>query len=425
MQNHTLQHEIHWIALSLTLGPRSPLLKPLLAHFETPEAIFAATEAAIREALPDIGQGTLSSLLRKDKEKEAVRIAHWCHRNGVSILTPDAPTYPSRLREIDEPPAVLYCRGTLPALESRPAIGVVGTRSADAYGEHVTYKLSFELAAAGVVIVSGMAAGLDAIAAAAALNAGGETVAVLGCGIDLVYPKHHGKLAAEIAEHGAILTEYAPGTRPNGWNFPMRNRIISALSNGVLVVEAGENSGALITARYALVQGKALFAVPGDITSPRSVGTNRLLAEGALPALSAGEMLSQFQFLYRENLRLSAVPEAMQYSTVTPEALRRYGLRLTDSERPTAVPSTRRRERVRPDRQETEASAPAATAAPPDRSCLTPRQRELYALLPDTAFSVDCLTTQGVPVAEAISTLTVFEIYGLIVSRPGATFEKK
>ena len=421
-----IKHEENWIALAEALGPRSPLLKPLLAHFETPEAILTADATAIREAVPDIGEGILSAITRGRTQKAAARIALWCHRNGVRILTYDGTDYPTRLCEIDEPPAVLYCRGHLPIPETPLTVGVVGTRKADAYGEGVTYKLSFELAASGALIVSGMAAGLDGIAAAAALNAGGTTVAVLGCGIDLVYPKQHTRLAAEIAAHGTILTEYPPGTPPNGWNFPMRNRIISALSSGLLVVEAGENSGALITARYAVLQGKPLFAVPGDITSPRSAGTNRLIADGAIPVLNTEEMLEHFRFLYRGALHMEVLAEAVQYSTLTPDALRRYGLHMSgETFASLSASKTAKSHRKDAQKQEKKAVSAAQETPAPDTSALTPRQKELFAMLPDKAFAVDVLTVAGVPVSEAVSTLTVFEIYGMVRSIPGGMFEKK
>lgn len=424
-----MKHEQAWVTLAEALGPRSPFLRTLLGHFETPEAILEADEGALRAVLPDIGQGILSALVNKKTEKDAARIVAWCHRNGVRILTLDHEDYPSPLREIDEPPAVLYCRGRMPLLDGRLTVGVVGTRRADAYGERVTYKLSFEMAAAGAVIVSGMAAGLDAIAAAAALNAGSDTIAVLGCGIDIVYPSQHTRLAAEIAEHGAIITEYAPGTKPNGWNFPIRNRIISALSSAVLVVEAGESSGAMITARYAILQGKSLFAVPGDITSPRSVGTNRLIADGAIAALDASEMLEHFRFLYRDAIRIERLPEAMQYSAITAEALRRFGLRLIeDGKEKESVPERREKGARRKKQKEAKEQENPITVQEkplPDTSPLTPRQKELYDMLGEENFSVDHLTARGVPVSEAASTLTVFEIYGLVRSLPGGVFSKR
>ena len=209
----------------------------------------------------------------------------------------------------------------------------------------------------------------------------------------------------------------------------MRNRIISALSSAVLVVEAGEISGALITARYALLQGKPLFAVPGDITSPRSVGTNRLIADGAIAALDASEMLEHFRFLYRDAIRIERLPEAMQYSAITAEALRRFGLRLTeDAKEKENVPEHReKRIRRKKEKEIAEQQNPITVQEKPlpDTSPLTPRQKELYDMLGDGSFSVDHLTARGVPVSEAASTLTVFEIYGLVRSLPGGVFSKR
>lgn len=427
------ESEKSWVALAETVGPRSPVLKALLKRFSTPQAVLTADETALREVWPEVGNGTLLALKNGAVEREADRIVSWCSRNGVRILTPADGDFPACLREIDEPPAVLYCRGKLPDMDKRLTVGIIGTRRPDAYGEQVTYKLSFELAAAGAVIVSGLAEGLDGLAAAGALNAGGETVAVLGCGIDMVYPRQHTRLRDEILQHGAVVTEFSPGTPPNGWNFPIRNRIISALSKGVTVVEAGERSGTLITARYALLQGKALFAVPGDITSPRSVGTNRLLADGALPALGTEQMLSHFRFLYRETLQLKELPPLAPCAELNPQALRRFGLSMQEAYRP-AEPVKKRTKRRKNDKTAETVSKNAETATesamqterpPADLSVLTPRQRELYALLPEGPFSVDVLLSHSVPVAEAVGSLTVFEIYGLLSSCPGGMFEKK
>ncbi len=418
-----MQHEQNWITLAETLGPRSHALKPLLAHFGTPEAIFAATEEEILSVLPGLGRGTLTALLRSSRAEEARRIAQWCHRNGVAILTYDSEDYPARLRAIDEPPAVLYCRGRLPQLDDRMVLAVVGPREADAYGEDVAYKLSFELAAAGVLIVSGMADGIDGVAAAAAISAGGETVAVLGSGIDIVYPAHHTRLASEILEHGAILTEYAPGTKPHGYNFPIRNRIISALSGAVLVPEADDRSGALITARYALLQGKELFAVPGDINNPRSAGTNRLLLNGASMALTAEDVLSSFRFLYHDSINEKALLESVQHSVLTKDVARRFGLHLAPRDDTPAPEAKKKRSFLKKSREVEKPATPVLRE--PDLSSLSPRQRELFALLPNTPFTVDVLTSAGVGVAEAAACLTVLEIYGLLASVPGGMYQKK
>lgn len=422
-----MQHEENWIILAEILGPRSAQLRPLIEAFGSPEAIFAADESALRAVLPHAGVGTLKALMTRKGADVARATALWCHSNGVRILPLDSVDYPLPLRELDEPPAVLYCRGRLPDFSGRAAVGVVGTRRADAYGEQVAYKLSFELAAAGAVIVSGMADGLDGIATAAALNAGGVAIAVLGCGIDVTYPRHHGKLMRECGECGAVISEFLPGTPPNGYNFPIRNRLISALSDAVLVVEAGEHSGALITARYAVMQGRTLYAVPGDITAARSVGSNRLLQAGARPALSAEDVLSPLRTRYHSTLSDKALCEAVQYSTLTPEALTRFGVRCHGIE-PTEAekPVKEKRKRKTRGKEVLQAVEPTSAAIDPDLGALTPRQRDLYALLPaDTPFTVDHLTERGIPVSEAVGTLTVLEIYGLLASKPGGVYVRK
>lgn len=412
-----------WIALAEILGPRSPSFLPLIEHFGTPEAIFAANRAELQAAAPELGSGALGAILRGAERTNAAKILYWCRRNGVRVLCYDHEGYPSALRSIREPAVVLYALGNFPDGEKDFATGVVGTRHADEYGATVAYKLSFELAAAGSVIVSGMADGIDGIASAAAIDAGGRTVAVLGCGIDIAYPRHHARLMREIAQSGAVLTEYAPGTRPNGWNFPVRNRIISALSGALLVVEGGEQSGALITARYAALEGKPVFAVPGDITNPRSRGTNLLLHSGAELALSADDVLSSFRFLYRDAVREQAFLEAQQYSALSPEKLRAHGVRFDFAEKPA------KKERIFAKKtglpaENPAGQAPVAAPAEKDLSVLTAEQKKMYLLLPDEPFTLDTLTAAGYAVSEASATMTMFEIYGLAAAIPGGRYQK-
>jgi DNA protecting protein DprA len=311
-------------------------------------------------------------------------------------------------------------------------VGIVGPRHTDAYGESVTYKISFELSAAGAVIVSGLAEGVDGIATAAALLAGGTPIAVLGCGIDVTYPRHHTRLLSECAERGAVITEYAPGTPPNGYNFPIRNRLISALSDAVLITQAGENSGALITARYAALQGRPLYAVPGNVTSPLCAGSNRLLQSGAYPVLEARDILSPLLPCYHKALSEKQFTEAAQFSALDTEKLQKLGVRLcaentapvSAAQEETAPKRKKERKAKREKTPKTQERVPETVQAP-DLSALTPRQRELYAMLPPDPFTADVLTARGVPISEAASTLTLMEIYGLVASRPGGMFELK
>ncbi len=415
-------HIAAWVALSLALGPRSKRFSLLYAHFGSPEAILAADSAEIRAVLPDIGDGALASLCYERQADEVARILYYCERAGVRILVPDGEDYPKSLLAIAEPPVVLYCRGKLPAFGKHPVVGMVGTRSMDAYGERMAYKISFEMAAAGAVIVSGMADGIDGVCAAAALDAEAPTVAVLGCGIDQVYPRHHQRLFSEIAEFGAVLTEYAPGTQPHHRHFPARNRLISALSEAVVVVQGDEKSGALITARYALLQGKSLFAVPGNVDNPRSVGCNLLLRAGARVALCAEDVLTHFRFLYREHISAVMPDEAMQYSAVSDEKLRAHGVRPASED---GRGKKKRTERVSPEEPvKDEEAHPSPTFLAEALTSLDDRGREIYALLPDTTFTVDNLVGAGIPAGEAVAAMTLFEILGIVSSHRGGTYQK-
>jgi len=231
---------------------------------------------------------------------------------GIAVLTWEDDLYPallSELRAIDHAPPVLYMRGTLDESDIW-ALAIVGTRSISAYGRQVAHRLAADLAANGLCIVSGLARGVDAEAHSAALEVGGRTIAVLACGLDTIYPPEHRQLAAKIIQNGALLSPFALGTNPEGKNFAPRNRVMSGLARGVLVVEASDKSGALVSAGYALEQGREVFAVPGNITAHGSNGTNRLIQDGAHPVLAAQDVL--------EVLKLEQVAQYVQAASVLP-----------------------------------------------------------------------------------------------------------
>jgi DNA processing protein len=229
-------------------------------------------------------------------------------RANVTVLTWDDADYPSNLREIDAPPPVLYVRGRLYPADAI-AIAVVGTRRASAYGREVAHMSATEFAHNQVTVVSGLALGVDAIAHKAALAAGGRTLAVLGSGVDQLYPAQNRELAHQIIENGAIISEYPLGTRPEANNFPPRNRIISGLSRGIVVVEAGTQSGSLITATFAAEQGRDVFAVPGSILHPGSTGCNQLIRDGAVPFLSVNDVLDHL------DLARFTIQQAVRHTT--------------------------------------------------------------------------------------------------------------
>jgi DNA processing protein len=229
---------------------------------------------------------------RFQRQFDEARFRAALEAQGVCFVGRSEPSYPQRLRELHDPPAGLFLRGAGAVdLLARPAVAVVGARACSSYGSQVARLLGRELAAAGLVVVSGLARGIDGEAHRGALEAGGMTVAVLGCGVDRDYPAAHAQLAARIRAASLVVGEYAPGVEPAPWRFPARNRIIAALAEATVVVEARERSGALITADFALEAGREVFAVPGEITSTLSIGTNALLRLGATPLTSAADVL--------------------------------------------------------------------------------------------------------------------------------------
>ncbi len=281
----------YWLGFSLVKGVGPVRTRRLLECFGTLQAAWDASPQALRDA--GLDRRALNSLLETRRRVDLAAEVARLDKLGIALLTWQDDDYPAllrQLREIDHAPPVLYMRGSLVPTDEW-ALAVVGSRSATPYGRQVTYQLTSELAASGLTIVSGLARGIDAEAHEAALDAGARTIAVLACGLDEIYPPEHRGLAARIVQQGALMSPFPLGTNPHAANFSARNRALSGLARGVLVTEAGEKSGALITAGHALEQGREVFAVPGNITAHGSAGTNRLIQDGAHPVLSAGDVL--------------------------------------------------------------------------------------------------------------------------------------
>ena len=283
-----IEPQAFWVGFNQIKGIGSVRIRSLLDYFgDLEQAWFASSEQLL-------SAGLKARLVEKivDFRNQANLELLWekVQCKGITVLTWLDDDYPLRLKEIDQSPPVLYLRGTLQEEDSW-AVAIVGTRRVTPYGRQVTEELGAYLGRHGVTVISGLARGVDAIAHQAALKAGGRTIAVFGCGVDRIYPPEHRQLADRIMENGSLISDYPIGTPPEGINFPPRNRIISGLSLATVVIEASEQSGAIITANFAAEQGREVFAVPGTIFAPQSKGTNRLILQGARPLLEIQDVL--------------------------------------------------------------------------------------------------------------------------------------
>lgn len=300
----------YWLGFNQVKGIGPAKLQALLGHFGSAERAWGATPEQL--AAIGVDTRTIESFLETRATLDLEQALAQAIESGIGVLTWDSPDYPELLRQIATPPPVLYVRGQLEPVD-RWAVAVVGTRRLSAYGKIITRELVAGLVANGITIVSGLARGIDGIAHRTALELNGRTIGVLGSGLDQLYPPEHKTLADQICRgQGAILSEYMLGTLPDGRNFPARNRVISGLSLGVVVIEAGERSGALITSRFAVEQDREVFAVPGNINSPVSIGTNRLIQQGAKLITGIDDILDEL------NLRM--VADQTELLTVVPDS---------------------------------------------------------------------------------------------------------
>jgi DNA processing protein len=302
-----------WVALSLIPGVGSVLFKRLLDEFKTPEAVFTASSKELLR-VEGIGEKVAGEIHKGPSEKKVERELRLVKEVGGTLLTLENVLYPIRLKEIYDPPPLLYLRGELKK-EDDFALSIVGSRKTSPYGRWITEKISQEIVRQGITIVSGMARGIDSVAHGGAISGGGRTLAVLGCGIDVIYPPENRNLFGQIIDHGAVLSEFPMGSRPEGMHFPRRNRIISGLSMGVVVVQASADSGSLITAEYALEQGREVFAIPGNVGAEGSRGTNRLIKEGAKLVESSEDILEeivpQWQKMKESSFKAKSPEEAL------------------------------------------------------------------------------------------------------------------
>ncbi len=278
----------------------------LLEHFRDPEEIFGAAEEKLQQA-DGMTDAICQTLMDKDLTDARILMGR-CRRAHIQVLTFTDEQYPARLRSLHDAPVVLYYQGVLPAWNDMPVIGIVGTRQATSYGCDLAADMSSQIASCGGLVISGGAVGIDTVAMESALAAGGPVVAVLAGGLDRLYPASNIRLFHKLCATGCLITEYPPGVPSASWNFPVRNRIISGVANGLLVVEAPARSGALISARHAMEQGRDVFSVPGSVTVPTCAGTNALLQEGARAVLSGWDVMKEYEALYPHRVRRRDIP---------------------------------------------------------------------------------------------------------------------
>lgn len=287
--------KVYWIWLNNVPGIGARRFYKLIEYFESPENLYNASEKEFNHVGKLLGHKTMVLLQKFRKDEELYKAQKILEQSDLTIITLLSPEYPPLLKSIYDPPPVIYCRGK-PLLSNKPAIAIVGSRLSSEYGRKSATKIARDLASSGVTIVSGMARGIDTMAHKGALEVeDGYTIAVLGGGVDYIYPAENASLYHAILDHGTIISEYPPGTKPSPGNFPARNRVVSGLSYGTVVIEAGLKSGALITVDCALEQGREVYAIPGNISSPYSKGTNKLIKEGAKIVTSAEDILEDLR----------------------------------------------------------------------------------------------------------------------------------
>lgn len=399
---------VHWIWLATRQGLTERTKYELLQRYSDPEDLYRDVEGDYQAVKGMTPKGTES--LQDKSLGEAMEILEQCRQKDIRLLTLQDPGYPARLKGIYDPPVLLYYKGTLPDWEERPVIGAVGTRKCSDYGIRAGRQLGYQLARGGAYVASGMAQGIDAAVLTGALAARGTLTVFLAGGVDVIYPMENRWLYEYIVEHGCILSEHPPGTKHLSWHFRGRNRLISGVSNAVLVVEAPERSGALITARHAMEQGRDVYAVPGTIHSQTGKGSNALLRSGASMVQTGWDILENYQAVYPGKLtNEEACPD--------PEVLEKTAWKLC-KKAPCEPQISRCREQTdkkvidnspKPPYIDVE-KKPAGTAQ---------EQAIIDALLGGPRLTDNLIADAGLSYSEALSAMTVLEIRGVIRRLPG------
>lgn len=407
---------VHWLWLAHRPGLTDYMKAELLRHFSDPEDIYFAQPEAFAH-IEDFTKEMAQALADKDLTAAEKHLAD-AMKYKLHILTYRDAAYPQRLKHIVDPPLVLYYKGTLPDFDSQPVIGVVGTRKCTPYGLSAAKKLGDEIVRCGGLVVSGLAEGIDAMAMKSALSAGGQVVGVLGCGAEQVYPKVNRWLFADTERYGCILSEFPPETPPYKWNFPRRNRIISGLSHGVLVVEAPQGSGSLHTARHALEQGRDVFVVPGNVDQPTFAGSLQLLRDGGTLVVSGWDILSEYEARFPDKVRRDAKPSRQR---AYPEDMPEKGEISPKVAPKTVLPKEKSPQKEKSYKKDVDKSdSPNYSDVNKDLSALNPEERAIVEFLRGGERLVDQVIGEvNLPAGKVSSILTMLAIKGFVKKLPG------
>ena len=435
---------VYWIWLAEQCGYGSKYFTKLYTYYRDPHEIYNLQNEEIMQLGRRFPLNFKDKLCQRNLEK-ARAIYEYCQKSGIEVIPFGDDRYPERLRLIEDPPVVLYCLGSFPDFNNKLCIGIVGTRKMSRYGRAAAYNFSYELSSLGVCVVSGLALGVDAAAACGALDGGEPTAQILGCGVGIVYPKAHSHLREEVIKRGALISEYPPLEEPKKYYFPQRNRIISGISQGVFVTECRKESGAMITANIAFMQGKELFAFPGNVGEPTAEGPNELLRRGAYAAISVEDIISHYKLYFNDdnakntanklkNIRMRAIDVL--------DAQSRYSIpdRCEENERINSAPRLGSKATPKPDaaeryinavkaepiKREIVAEAREITSAPTSTAKdygLDDKTAAVFEAIPcKSPVSVDRIVCEGLSTSDIITALTMLEIMGLVTSLPGGMY---
>ena len=411
---------LHWIWLSTRPGMNDRIKAEVLRHFQDPEDAYYADPAAY--AMVE-GMTEEAAQALQDKElKEAKSILETCENQNIGILTYRDAMYPNRLKNIADPPIVLYYKGKLPEFDALPVIAVVGTRDATPYGLKTAKNLGAQISRCGGLVISGAAAGIDGMAMRGALSAGKSVVGLMGCGVDVVYPAYNRSLLLDTQRYGCLLSEFPPGTPPYKWNFPKRNRIISGLSCGVVVVEAPKRSGALITAAQAAEQGRDVFVIPGNVDVAACAGSNALLRDGAIAVSTGWDILSEYVSLFPDVIRKDSLP-SLQTLYPDEEAAVRAAERTAEkvAQKPRILKNKREKDHADDKKAiDNESKESYSEKIDTEDPALTADERTILATLRGGERLVDDVIAEtGLSSGIVLSTLTLLEVKGMIRRLPG------